>query len=202
MITFFDVETSAAPDSVLETVKPEFKAPGNYKDPAKIETAKAEAEAAWRERAALDAKTAVVLSVGLLDEHPKLFTGPEPFLLTSFWDAWNEGPKFVGFCIKSFDLPMLVQRSWITGVPVPTDLMEGRYWNRRIMDLQEIWTCYGRGTEGQSLDSICKALGLGGKNGNGKDFAKLFATDQKEALAYLQRDLELTAALGKRLGIQ
>jgi len=204
MTTYFDVETSSAPDSVLERVKPEFKAPANYKDPDKIAAAKADAETAWRGRAALDAKTANILAIGILDDTARILTGLEPEILNEFWKTWSaDGGRFVGFCVKSFDLPMLVQRSWICGVLLPVDLMEGRYWNRRIVDLQEIWTCFGRQTEGQSLDAICKANGLDGKlpGMSGGDFARVFAENRPKALAYLNADLLATAALAHRLGI-
>lgn len=203
-----DIETCAAPDDVLALVKPEFLPAANLRDPEKIKASVAEKEAAWFDKLALDAKTGQVLAIGLLDtlemeESPiRILTGPEKAIIAEFWAAWNDGPKIAGFCIKSFDLPFLVQRSWILGVPVPQDLLEGRYWNRRIVDLQEIWTCFGYRTEGQSLDSISKALGFGGKTGNGKDFARLFFDDRKAALDYLSTDLELTAKLAARLGIR
>lgn len=202
-----DIETTAAPDDVLALVMPSFEGPANYVDPVKIAKAVEEKRQAWKDRAALDAKTGQVLAIGLLDTFEmegspvRILAGPEKALIGGFWSIWNGGPKIVGFCIKSFDLPFLVQRSWILGVTVPPDLLEGRYWNRRIVDLQEVWTCFGYRTDGQSLDAICKATGIGAKTGNGRDFAHLFATDRKAALDYLGTDLELTAALAQRLGI-
>lgn len=200
--TVFDVETTSLPEDAIEKVKPTFKAPRHYKDPAKIESAIAEAEAAWREKAALDAKTAQVLAIGLLcDNEPCILLGREASMLEGFWQAWAEDGRMVGFNCKHFDLPMLWQRSVILGVKTPSDLLCGRYFNSRVVDLQEVWTLYGRNTEGQSLDSICRAMGLPGKTGNGADFGKLFETDLKAARAYLEADLIATMALATRLGI-
>lgn len=202
-MTIFDAETGPLPDAELETVKPVFKAPANYKDPAKIAAALVEAEVAWKADAALDAKTAQVLCIGLLDDDATRFlTGPEGAILEAFWEVWDAGERMVGFNCKDFDMRMLWQRSIVAGVKVPMDLMEGRYWSRRIVDLQEIWLCFGRDTKGQSLDAVCRALKIGRKSGDGADFAKLFATDRDSALAYVGMDLELTAKLATRLGIQ
>ena len=204
----FDIETGPACDIILNQVKPSFTAPSNYKDPEKIASAISAEEAEWKSKAALSATTGVVLAVGLkTKERERLIIGDEPFILNAFWNEWSiqrleDGcGKFVGFCIKSFDLPFLVQRSWVNGVKVPFDLFEGRYWSRNFVDLQEVWLCNGFERKGANLDIICKALGLGGKNGNGKDFAQLFSSDKPAAMEYLKRDIELTYNLAVKLGI-
>lgn len=202
-MTIFDIETGPLPDAELEAVKPIFKAPKHYKKPEAIASAIAEAEAEWRANAALDAKTAQVLCIGLLDDDATQFlTGPEGAILEAFWNAWYASERMAGFNCKDFDMRILWQRSIILGVKVPMDLFEGRYWSRKVVDLQEIWLCFGRDTKGQSLDAICRALKIGQKNGDGKDFAALYATDRQAALEYVGNDLELTAKLAARLGVQ
>lgn len=202
-MTIFDLETSALPDAQLELVKPEFKPAANLRDPDKIKASIAEKESAWRERAALDAKTAQILAIGLLDEDhgTRILTGPEPAMLEVLWECWMQGERLVGFACKHFDMPMAWQRSVILGVKLPKDLMSGRYWNPRVIDLQEVWCCFGRDVTGQNLDVICRALGIGKKFGNGADFGRLFVEDRERALEYLQNDLAITAALAARLGI-
>lgn len=201
-MTIFDVETTSLPDAELEAVKPVFKAPKGYKKPDVIANAIAEAETEWRAAAALDAKYAQVLCIGLLDaECTRFLTGAEPAILEAFWQVWNTGERMVGFNCKDFDMRLLWQRSVILGVKPPHDLMDGRYWSRRIVDLQEVWTCYSRETKGQSLDAICRALKIGQKSGDGKDFGRLFAEDRQAALDYCGLDLELCAKLAARLGI-
>ena len=107
----------------------------------------------------------------------------------------------IGFNVKDFDFRFMTIRSRILGVPVPDDLWVGRYWSTRIICLQEIFTGYSRDIAGYSLGAICRACGLGNKAGSGADFARLFAEDRKAALAYLEQDLRLEAALAKRLGV-
>lgn len=210
-----DCETCPAPDDVLAKVKPEFKAPANYKKQEAIDAYKAEAEATWREKAALSPLTGQILAMGTLDEDGvvDIEARDELEMLRAFWGLWeSQSSRMVGFCIRSFDMPFIVQRSWIGGIKVPDDVMAGRYFSARIIDLYEIWTCFNRrqaeGTKDESqkrsLENICKACGLPGKlpGMTGADFARVFAEDKERALAYLRADLAATAALAARLGVQ
>lgn len=202
MTRYFDVESSALPPEQLVSVKPEFKANRTLKDPEKIKADLAAKEIAWLEGAALDAKYGVVLCIGLLDEDcTRFITGPEPNILKAFWSVFEEGERMVGFNVKGWDLPFLAQRSWILGIPVPSDLWQGRWWNGNIVDVLERWCCFSNRFEGNSLGAVAKATGIGEKTGDGKDFAKLFVEDRQAALDYCGMDLELTAKLAQRLGI-
>lgn len=207
-----DCETSALPDKQLNLVKPTFEADKRLTDPEKIKASIAEKEAAWLERAALSPLTGRILAIGLLDTYEKLdaseavqiLVGPEKDILEGVWYAWAAGSRFAGFNVKEFDFRFMEIRSRILNVPVPDDLHEGRYWNKRIICLQELFCAYSRDVSGFSLDAICRACGLGQKpeGVTGKDFAKLFETDREKALEYLRNDLLLTQKLAQRLGIQ
>lgn len=190
---------------MLAKVRPEFKANRTLKDPEKIKADLIAKEQAWKDDAALDAKYGVVLAIGLLDDDrtTTIITGPEPEILAKFWSVWNEGSRFVGFNVRGWDAPFLAQRSWALGIPVPDDLMAGRWFNDRLVDLMERWVFFSKRTDGQSLDAICRACGLGQKpeGVSGKDFAHLFETDREKALDYLRNDLLLTQKLAARLGI-
>lgn len=200
MTTIFDCETGPLDN----LIPPEFDPPTNYKDPEKIAAWTERKKAEWIRDAALSALSGRVLAIGYYTEnHIDVYGFPnERELLASFWHHWHEPGDLCGFAVKSFDLPFIIQRSIITNVPVSSDIMEGRYWSRRIVDLQERWLCYGRNAEGHSLANICKACGLGTKNGNGADFARLWTEDRDAAIAYLKDDLRLTAALAERLGVK
>lgn len=202
-ITYFDIETGPLPDEQLALVKPEFRAPSNYVDPIKIAASIQSQEAAWRERAALSALTGQVLAVGILvDDYPTIHCVVERENIVAFWHEFQCGGRFVGFAIKGFDLPFLVQRSFVLGIEVPPSVLDGRYFSIRFVDLQECWTCYNpQLREGASLDAICAACRLGRKNGKGADFARLFTEDGQKALAYLENDLFLVKALAERMGI-
>lgn len=201
----WDVETGSLPDAQLELVKPVFKPPANYKkDEAIAESLKAQ-EADWRARAALDATTAQILAVGLLDGNTfTVLEGDEKTILTQFW-SWadqdlGKGNMLVGFCIFHFDLPMMARRSFINGVKVPMSVRRSSYrpWHENFVDIAVAWQC-GNRDQTISLDLLAKALGVGSKTGTGDKFAKLWTTDKGAALAYLENDLRVTQACYSRM---
>lgn len=205
--SFFDIETGPLPTADIAHLMPEFAAPANYKDPAKIADYIANAQARWLEQAALSPITGRVLCIGVLNADGVHFMQDpqEAALLKAFWEwARTElyaGNELVGWCIHHFDLPFVVKRSWALRVPVPSGLRGGdaqQYWHPLLVDLQRRWQMGDNQCE-SSLDICSKFVGLPGKNGDGKDFAKLWATDKKAALAYLERDLELTRDLHDRM---
>ena len=59
----FDIETGPLPIEHLEDMMPEFTAPSNWKDEAKIEAKIKEQQTKWFEKAALDARTGQVLAI-------------------------------------------------------------------------------------------------------------------------------------------
>lgn len=205
-ITVFDIETGPLPLEQLGDLKPEFKAPANYRDLDKIKASIMEQEAKWLADAALSAVTGEVLVIGRLEsDGPSYFMlGTEKQRLADWWtwaaDAIRSGTLLVGFCCKTFDLPFLVRRSWKLGVPVPMCIFDGRYFSPAIIDVADRWACGGHDPRDRiSLDTLSKFLGTGQKNGDGADFAKLWAEDQPKALDYLKNDLLLTKAAYERL---
>jgi hypothetical protein len=202
----FDIETAPLPSPELESLIPPFDPNevkcGNIKDPEKIKAKIAESEASHKDdfikRAALSAITGRVLAVGIRNgEAFDIVHGSDEIsILRHFWEVYenNHLHGFAGFNIFGFDLPFMVRRSWKLGVTIPASVREGRYWGRFFHDLMDAW-CLGNREQRASLDSICKHLGIGCKSGSGADFAALYETDQKAALAYLENDLLLTAKL-------
>lgn len=203
----FDIETGPLPDIILDALVPEFEPAANLKDPEKIAADIAKKKVRFKEQAALSPLTGRVLAVGFQPDFgdPPLILcdDDESKLLASVWDHFrtaggNRRPMFVGFNIHGFDLPFLVKRSWVNGVPVPPNVRQGRYWADWFIDLREVWQLGDRQAEG-SLDTICRALGLGEKNGSGADFARLWQENRDEAVKYLLNDLDLTAKLAAKL---
>lgn len=212
---FFDIETGALPESELVALIPPFDPAevktGNIKDPDKIAAKIAEAEANHRrdfiEKAALDPLTGRVLAIGLLDadsgEFRVIAHDDEAQLLREFWAACSGEMgrinHMIGFNTFQFDLPFLFRRSWKHRVAIPLGIRRGRYWSSEMIDLREGWQLGDRQARG-SLDAIAKHLGVGAKNGEGKDFARLWQSERSKALEYLRNDLELTARIGRVLG--
>ncbi len=204
--TIYDIETGPLPEDEIIHLAPEFSAPANYKDATKIAAAIEDQKKAWIERAALSAVTGRVVAIGIRQEGKTTIIGEdnEAAMLIQWWAAVEQAARerrvMVGFNSHRFDLPFLVRRSWHHKVPVPPGVFGARgYVNSEVfMDLMNEWQCGDR-QEWVKLDVLCKFLGLPGKNGNGKDFAGLWAIDREKALAYLENDLEQTARVMERL---
>lgn len=202
----FDIETGPLSAEYLDLITPEFSAPGNYKDEDKIAANIAEQKARWTDRAALSPLTGKVLCIGILHSEGSFHvidgSGCESALLREFAEyvSANEGKHFVGFNIKSFDVPFLIKRCWRLGAsPFLRPGANLRYLDNWT-DLRDIWQMGDKQAEG-SLDAIAKFFGIGAKTGSGKDFAALWESDREAATAYLQNDLKLTHAVGQRMGV-
>lgn len=209
-VLVFDIETGPEVEAVLAAMEPEFSAPSNFKDPDKI-AEKIEAQrAAWRDKAALCATTGRVLAIGTMldDEVELLVIDPEEGfseadLLEAFWQrAAPDGiwRHLIGFNSNRFDIPFLIRRSYKLGVDVPYGALNGRYLNSRFIDLMESWKL-GDYQASISLDRLAKHLGVGAKNGDGARFAELLEQDRAAALDYLRNDIQMTAAVARKLGV-
>ena len=207
----FDIETGPGPLEEIAPLIPPFDPPANIRDPVKIEERRREHAQRAIGDAALSAITGRVIAIGVKD-HDGIGQvldgdGREKQLLVDFWrhiEAERDdrrNPVLVGFNSHQFDLPFLLRRSWIHGVPVPGWVRSGRWWDRRFVDLRELWLAGTRDTGG-SLDTIAKACGLGAKTGSGAEFAALWMSDRARAVEYLTNDLAITEALAVRLGVE
>ena len=211
----FDIETGALPEAELAALLPPFDPTevktGNIKDPAKIAEKLREAEESHRrdffEKAALDPLTGRAVAIGLLypdsGEFVVIGDDDEAKMLREFWDSvrgeMGRVNQAIGFNTHLFDLPFLIRRSWKHRVPVPFGIRRGRYWGDEMIDLRDAWQLGDRQARG-SLAAIAKHLGVGAKNGNGADFAKLWQSDRAKAVDYLRNDLHLTAKVAEVLG--
>jgi len=198
---------------------------GNLKDPGKIrekieaareacEAARVKAFADFKSRAALDATTGRVVAIGFLRDDqmdaPDIIDcdQDEQAGLREWWDnvedALHDRLPLIGFNVCHFDLPFLVRRSWLLGVPVPAGLRKGRYWSDLIVDLMQVWGFHGRDMIG--LDRLARAFGIAGKvtqaegaEVSGAEFARLWRDNRKAAEAYLHQDVWLCARLAERM---
>jgi hypothetical protein len=214
----FDIETG--PDLVrAKVVMPAFDEAGvkmgNLKDPekraGKIEEARANHESDWLKDAALRPETGQVLAIGVIvsgntEQIFHLHERNEEQSLNAFWKFFEEkrhdSNLWVGHNIFEFDLPFLVLRSRVLGIPVPDRLRYGRYFSQDLfLDTLEEWKLRRRNNCKSSLDYVAKSLGCGSKNGNGGEFATLYERDEAEALAYLRSDLVMTKNVAVKLGI-
>ena len=200
----FDLESAPLSETEIARFMPEFQAPSNYKDPAKIAGHIAMQAREWIDQAALSALTGRVLCIGIASSETSQYVlddEREEVTIGAFWNLFRQSAVvWVGWNCKHFDLPFLVRRSWHLGVQVPPDLYQGRYFSTKIIDLMELWGCGNHGDR-LSLDTAAKFMGVGAKNGDGADFSNLWATDRQKAYEYLKNDLVLTYALAQKMGV-
>ena len=208
MSIIFDIETGPQERRALQAIMPVFSPPGNIKDPDKIKLKLAEKEAKFMDDAALNAETLNVLAIGLYDdelEKTEILVisdiSDEKDLIETFWKlvapSGNVTEELVGFNSNNFDIPILVRRSYILGIKVPTNL-KGKWLPDFCIDLMEMWQCGDR-QKRISLDRLCKACGFEGKNGSGKYFSQLLKEDREAAIDYLTNDIKITAKLAERM---
>lgn len=186
------------------------------------QTVTSERAKAWQEYldgAALDATTGRVLAIGMIrtkESPPKpriahVAGMSESELLGLFWakikEAATAAESICGHNIFGFDLPFLIQRSYILGVDVPGCIRRNsRCFADSFVCTRELWQCGDRQCK-SSLDHVAQAMGVGKKPEGitGADFARLFWSDvageREKALLYLANDLQMTLAVAERMGI-
>lgn len=195
-----DLETVASPDA--EAFLDPIKAPGNYKDEAKIAAYKAEKLVEVVGKAALEPDLCEVVAVGWqLDEETHAFTREdlgEASLIQKLWNAVGQR-RVIGFNALGFDLPVLIRRSQLLGLSYP-NLNLDRYRTPHL-DLLERLSFNGKLTY-RSLSFYCRRFGVQIEDAvNGADIAGLVAAEDWTAVAaHVRADVEKTAALATRLG--
>lgn len=165
-------------------------------------------EADFISHAALDATSGRVLAIIYVvgDADPTIDADEdEAAMIGRFWNAflWSVENKsrMAGHNVKGFDLPFLIRRSWVLGVPVPESVIrENRFWNPIFADTMEIFGCGQYGFR-ISLDNLCRALGLDGKNGSGAMFGELWEHDREAAVNYAVNEGHIHRNVAVRLGV-
>lgn len=219
----FDIETGPLPAEEIKRIAPPFKENdlkmgnlGLEKQLEKIQMARSKHIEGIQDRAALNAEYGRVLAIGIFfpagslvetmgAEKMTTILGNEKVILSTFWNyalkSFDTGREvWIGFNSNSFDLPFLLRRSFILGIPVPRQLTPmPRYWDSSFwIDLMDNWKA-GDFRATISLDRFCKASGLEGKNGSGKFFSQLLQEDKEKAIEYLENDITITAQLADRV---
>lgn len=198
-----DLETVAAPQ--CETFLDPVRAPSTYKDPAKIASYCAEKLTERVEKAGLEPDLCEIVAVGW--RHPEkegtatVYTRAdvdEAGLLEMTWEAIH-GRRIVGFNIFSFDLPVLIRRSQLLGLRVPSVNLD-RYRSPHI-DLLERLTFQGKLTY-RSLAFYTRRFGVPCVDEtSGKDIAQMVAASDWEGVrSHCRSDIDKTTALAHRLG--
>lgn len=165
--------------------------------------------------AALLPQTGKVEAVGFLNgktNEAGIVSGDECDILSTVWSktekCFQQNRKMIGHNIFGFDLPFLFFRSWVHEIDIPMNivLQQDRYFNSQLFaDTMSRWFIGKKGGY-VKIDDICKAFGLPGKpeNVSGATFWQFWrgtAEERQQAEAYLLNDLQMTAAVARRMQI-
>jgi len=115
----------------------------------------------------------------------------EATIITNFFDCLPEQGlnRFIGHYISGFDLRFILNRAIVLGVQLPPSVMFPRDikpWSDNVFDTMVAWA----GPKDRiSLDDLCKALGIPGKDGfDGSMVAEAWANGEHEKIASYARD--------------
>ena len=196
------------PDKIAAKIRTEEEAyPQRAKDyQDAYEKSRLEYTAKIVSKAALNALTGRVVAIGIKTaDGEKILSGNEAEILRGFWEIFMMTPcAFVGWNINGFDVPFMVRRSWANGVIVP-NIYNGRYLDKRFIDLMEVFGCGEYGYKAK-LDDVANFLGVQGKydgDCTGEEFAEKFLSGDDVARAqaeeYLKCDIRATWAIAEKL---
>lgn len=124
----------------------------------------------------------------------------EPELLAAFWALCSRAETVVSFNGRGFDIPFLVTRSLIHGIPARVDLLSQRFALRPHLDLFELLTQRGRGPS--KLDVVCWALGIESPKEvmDGSMVAPAYARGEITKIAeYNAHDVRATSAVYRKV---
>jgi hypothetical protein len=205
--TAFDCETISITDAA-EYLEP-VTAPSNYKDPDKIAAYIETGTKKALTEAALDVDLARIVAIAwqtneaaepfvrtCSDEHD------ERIALDSFWRHADLVPdqRLIGFRIRTYDLPLLIRRSQLLGVPYP-DVNMDRYRSAQMVDLYDRLTFNGA-VDGKKLVTYCKRFGITVDDDvTGADIAELVACgDWPRVKRHASADVSRVVALARAIG--
>jgi hypothetical protein len=123
----------------------------------------------------------------------------EAQLLRAFWALASRAETVVSFNGRNFDVPFLVTRSLVHGIPARVDLVSQRFTLRPHLDLWELVSQRDRGPS--KLEVVCWALGIESPKGvmDGSMVAPAYARGEIVKIAeYNAHDVRATAALFRR----
>ena len=119
-------------------------------------------------------------------------------LLRAFWHLADAAELVVTFNGRGFDLPFVVTRSLILGVPARVDLLSSPFSLRPHLDLYRLLGHGRGGLGGSSLDVVCWSLGIESPKGamDGSMVAPTYARGDIESIAtYNAADVRATRAV-------
>lgn len=170
-----DLETTANDQAPLYYKDKVYKAPANYKDPAKIEAYQLERRHEDQERAALTWWTGKIICATIRSLSGRFTTKTwvgdnELAILVPLLDLiaeQGEQIQIIGMCADTFDRPFLIGRCMAHDLGVPPGLKT----YRPIGDVNDIFGFSHAAGQRGSLSDYAFGLQIAGKTGRGSDIA-------------------------------
>jgi hypothetical protein len=204
----FDLETAARED--VSQYIPEPEADKRLTDPVKIAADLSKKREAGVGRLSLDMNGCVIVAIGYqteLMDAPKVLLGDERAMLVALWAA-AKGRTIIGYRSRTFDIPIVVQRSRFLKVPHPSwrDLT-ARWGKGKAIDLFDELTFDDSRQDGvipRKLTTFCGLfdLDIPSDDSKGSDIAALVKAGDWGAIEqHCSRDVQRTMGIARSLGI-
>jgi hypothetical protein len=204
----FDLETAARED--VSQYIPEPEADKRLTDPGKIAADLSKKREASISRLSLDMNGCVIVAIGYqteLMDAPKVLLGDERAMLGALWAA-AKGRTIIGYRSRTFDIPIVVQRSRFLKVPHPSwrDLT-ARWGKGKAIDLFDELTFDDSRQDGvipRKLTTFCGLfdLDIPSDDSKGSDIAALVKAGDWGAIEqHCSRDVQRTMGIARSLGI-
>ena len=126
----------------------------------------------------------------------------EPELLQAWWALAGHAETVISYNGRGFDVPFLVSRSLVHGIPARVDLMSNRFSLRPHLDLYRAISQGERPLGPASLDVVCWALGIDSpkEQMDGSMVAPAYERGEIEEIAkYNAQDVQATIAVYRKL---
>ena len=204
----FDIETRGNQEALQ--FLPEVQAPGNYKDPEKIEEYIARKHEEQINNAALDPDLGKIVAIGWMDVSKGLnnkennihsmladaIDGGEWQLINRFWEIYESHIGYAcGYNILNFDLPYLVRRSFALDIKLPIYPIMARYRTQPVLDLMQVLYNWGAP---KSLKWVAERYGFDVPM-PGVDGSMVADMDEDTLRKYVESDIVVTYQLYKKM---
>lgn len=214
MNIYLDIETIPSQDpALLAKFRSEVAAPATYKKPESIEEWMREnADRVAREqldKTSLDPAYGHICTIAwavgdgdIFHWHIHDVAGEKELIETFFADlpleTWAR-PRFVGHYISGFDIRFILCRAVVLGVRIPPVFpRDPKPWSESVFDTMTAWA----GPRDRiSMDNLCHALGIPGKNDglDGSQVGQAWKDGRHDEIAeYCIQDVERTRAIHRK----
>lgn len=208
---FLDIETiPAQSEEAFQAVRAKITPPGNIKKPESIEAWMTDnADQAARDalaKTSFDPAAGHICTIGWAVDDDEAVAAhaatveQERDILDAFFASLQTFHRytFVGHNVASFDLRFIICRAIVLGIKIPRSIpRDPKPWDKSVFDTMTAWAG-ARGTI--SMDRLCEALGLPGKDGfDGSMVAEAWSNGEHDRISeYCRSDVEKTRAIWQR----